>query len=76
MLAVFRRHIRDGLTNGNPQARKASLRTLVAEIVVDSRNKIRPFFKVPTLTSGVSKRCCATCPWRDRIPTFSSALTT
>jgi hypothetical protein len=53
MLAVFRRHIRDGLMNGNPDARKALLRTLVAEIVVESRNTIRPFFKVPTLTSAV-----------------------
>ena len=53
MLAVFRRHIRDGLINGNPDARKALLRTLVAEIVVESRNTIRPFFKVPTLTSPV-----------------------
>ena len=53
MLAVFRRHIRDGLMHGNAQARKALLRTLVAEIVVESRNTIRPFFKVPTLTSAV-----------------------
>jgi site-specific DNA recombinase len=53
MLAVFRRHIHDGLTNGQPAARKALLRTLVAEIVVESRNTIRPFFKVPTLTSTV-----------------------
>jgi hypothetical protein len=51
--AVFRRHIHDGLLQGNPQARKALLRTLVAEIVVESRNTIRPFFKVPTLTSAV-----------------------
>jgi hypothetical protein len=43
----------DGLTSGNAQARKALLRTLVAEIVVESRNTIRPFFKVPTLTSAV-----------------------
>jgi len=35
------------------KARKALLRTLVAEIVVESRNTIRPFFKVPTLTSAV-----------------------
>ena len=54
MLAVFRRHIRDGLMQGSAEARKALLRTLVAEIVVESRNTIRPFFKVPTLTSGVS----------------------
>jgi hypothetical protein len=47
MLAVFRRHIRDGLMNGYAQARKALLRTLVAEIVVESRNTIRPFFKSP-----------------------------
>ncbi len=53
LLAVFRRHIRDGLMQGNAEARKALLRTLVAEIVVESRNTIRPFFKVPTLTSGV-----------------------
>lgn len=53
MLAVFRRRLRDGLANGNAQARKALLRLLVAEIVVESRNTIRPFFKVPTLTSAV-----------------------
>jgi len=54
MLAALRRRIHEGLTRGNPQARKALLRTLVAEIVVESRNTIRPFFKVPTLTSAVS----------------------
>jgi hypothetical protein len=53
MLAVYRRRIHEALTNGNAQARKALLRTLVAEIVVESRNTIRPFFKVPTLTSPV-----------------------
>jgi hypothetical protein len=53
MLAVFRRRLRDGLMNGDAKARKALLRALVAEIVVESRNTIRPFFKVPTLTSAV-----------------------
>jgi class 3 adenylate cyclase len=50
---VVHDHIRDGLMQGNTEARKALLRTLVAEIVVESRNTIRPFFKVPTLTSAV-----------------------
>jgi site-specific DNA recombinase len=54
MLAALRRRIYEGLTNGNPEARKGLLRTLVAEIVVESRNTIRPFFKVPALTSAVS----------------------
>jgi hypothetical protein len=53
MLAALRRRIHEGLTRGNTEARKALLRTLVAEIVVESRNTIRPFFKVPTLTSAV-----------------------
>lgn len=54
MLAALRRRIHEGLTRGNAEARKALLRTLVAEIVVESRNTIRPFFKVPALTSAVS----------------------
>ncbi len=53
MLAALRRRIHEGLTNGNPQMRKALLQTLVAKIVVESRNTIRPFFKVPALTSAV-----------------------
>ncbi len=53
MLAALRRRIYEGLTNGNPEARKGLLRTLVAEIVVESRNTIRPYFTVPALTSAV-----------------------
>ena len=53
MLAALRRSVREGPQRSNAQARKALLRMLVAEIVVESRNTIRPFFKVPTLTSAV-----------------------
>jgi hypothetical protein len=52
-MAVFRRPRHDGLMNGNAQARKELLRLLVAEIVVEGRNTIRPYFKIPTLTSPV-----------------------
>jgi len=53
LLAALRRRIRDALMQRKKEARKGLLRTLVAEIVVEGRDTIRPFFYVPALTSGV-----------------------
>jgi len=51
-LAALRRRIRDVFTRGDGPTRKALLKTLIAEIKVEDRGHIRPFFYVPTLTSN------------------------
>lgn len=51
-LAAMRRRIRDVFTRGDGPTRKALLKTLIAEIKVEDRGHIRPFFYVPTLTSN------------------------
>ncbi len=43
-LAALRRRIRDVFTRGDGPTRKALLRTLIAEIKVEDRSTIRPFF--------------------------------
>ncbi len=52
MLAILRARVREAVISSEMPARKALLRTLVAEIRVEDRNTIRPFFWVPTNTSG------------------------
>jgi hypothetical protein len=47
MLAALRRRIYEGLTNGNPEARKGLLRTLAAEIVVESRKQAQAALQGP-----------------------------
>jgi len=51
-LTALRRRIQDIFARGNGPTRKALLKTLIAEIKVDNRHTIRPFFYVPTLTSN------------------------
>ena len=51
-LAALRRRIREVFTRGDGPTRKALLKTLIAEIRVDDRSHIRPFFYVPTLASN------------------------
>jgi hypothetical protein len=52
-LEALRRRIRECVQRDNAPTRKALLRTLVAKIVVRDRNTVRPFFRIPVLTSTV-----------------------
>ncbi len=62
-LAKGRRHVADTIASGAPEAKKALLQALVAEIRVESRKAVRPFFRVPidaTAASGyAAARICA-----------------
>src|SRR5206468_568491 len=40
-------HVADTIASGAPEAKKALLQALVAEIRVESRKRVRPFFRVP-----------------------------
>jgi hypothetical protein len=59
-LAILRARIREAVISGGMAAQKALLRTLVAEVRVEDRYTIRPFFWVPTRTDGQAR--FATCP--------------
>jgi site-specific DNA recombinase len=46
-LAKVRRRVADTIATGAPEAKKALLQALVAEIRVEDRKAVRPFFRVP-----------------------------
>src|SRR6266508_4274344 len=46
-LAKVRRQVADTIASGAPEAKKALLQALVAEIRVESRKAVRPFLRVP-----------------------------
>ena len=48
-LATLTRHVRDVVTNGDPAQQKALLQALVAEITVESRAEIQPYFTLPVV---------------------------
>lgn len=43
----IRRRVADAIAAGAPETEKALLRALVAEIRVEGRKMVRPFFRVP-----------------------------
>jgi site-specific DNA recombinase len=47
-LDKVRRRVADTIATGAPEAKKALLQALVAEIRVEDRKAVRPFFRVPT----------------------------
>ncbi len=53
-LAKGRRHVADTIASGAPEAKKALLQALVAEIRVESRKAVRPFFRVPIDATAAS----------------------
>jgi hypothetical protein len=58
---------------GNGPTRKALLRTLIAEIKVEDRTTIRPFFYVPALTSTNKPQAGVRAPGRQELMTTQHA---
>jgi site-specific DNA recombinase len=48
-LAALTNHVRDVVTNGDPAQQKALLQAIIAEIKVQSRAEIQPYFTLPVV---------------------------
>jgi len=46
-LKEVRRRVADAIATGTPETKKALLQALVAEVGVEGRQVVRPFFRVP-----------------------------